>query len=129
LSFALLFVTINGELGSIEAATFDQRKLDQKMIETLWVKPTRRFACCAKYRFVAVAICAFMLLGCGATGPRPLSIKMFNPKTNTTLDCRARDLGLADPNMLANSVETCAQQLEKSGFVRQSSEPPAATKP
>jgi hypothetical protein len=99
------------------------------MTENLSANPSRGFACRAKYRFAAVVICALMLLGCGTTGPRPLSIKMFNPKTNTTLDCRARDLGLADPNMLANSVETCAQQLEKSGFVRQSSEPSTATKP
>lgn len=70
-----------------------------------------------------------MFWSCGPAGPRPLSISMFNPKTNTTLDCKARDLGMADPNMLADSVENCARQLEKNGFVRKSSEPSAATRP
>lgn len=70
---------------------------------------------------VLLVMITLMLLACGAAGPRPLSIKMFNPKTQSTLDCAARDLGLADRNMLADSVEACARQLEKNGFVRQSS--------
>ena len=81
------------------------------------------------FHLVALVAINLMLMACGAAGPRPMSIKMFNPKTNTTLDCKSRDLGMADPNMLADSVETCARQLEKAGFVRQSSEPPAATRP
>jgi len=48
---------------------------------------------------------------------------MFNAETNTTLNCEARDLGMADRNMLANSVESCARQLESRGFVRASSTP------
>jgi hypothetical protein len=48
---------------------------------------------------------------------------MFNGQTNTTLNCEARDLGRADREMLADSVEVCARQLERSGFVRQSSTP------
>ncbi len=63
-----------------------------------------------------------LLFGC-AVGPRPLSIKMFNAQTNTTLNCEARDLGRADRDMLADTVEACARQLERSGFARQSSTP------
>jgi hypothetical protein len=48
---------------------------------------------------------------------------MYNAEKNVTLDCAARDLGNADRNMLADTVETCARQLEKNGFVRQSSSP------
>ena len=68
-----------------------------------------------------LAVIAITLVGCGSTGPRPLSIKMYNAEKNVTLDCAARDLGHADRNVLADTVETCARQLEKSGFVRQSS--------
>ena len=76
-----------------------------------------------------MALFGLALFGCGSTGPRPLSITMFHPEKKTTLDCKARDLGLADPNTLADSVEACARQLEKSGFVRQSSAPSGATTP
>jgi len=45
---------------------------------------------------------------------------MFNSKTNQTLTCAARDSwGRTDPALLAGTVETCAQQLEANGFVRQ----------
>jgi hypothetical protein len=70
-----------------------------------------------------LAIIVVALAGCGSAGPRPLSIKMYNAEKNTTLDCAARDLGHADRNILADTVENCARQLEKSGFVRQSSTP------
>lgn len=82
-----------------------------------------------EFHLVALAAIAMALLGCGPAGPRPLSIQMFHPEKKTTLDCKARDLGLADPNMLADSVEACARQLEKSGFVRQTSAPSRATTP
>ena len=74
--------------------------------------------------FFTAALAFFLipLHGC-AVGQRPLSIKMFNGQTNTTLNCEARDLGRADREMLADSVEVCARQLERSGFVRQSSTP------
>jgi len=72
---------------------------------------------------MALAITAIAFLGCSAAAPRPLSIKMFNAETNTTLNCEARDLGMADRNILANSVESCARQLESRGFVRTSSTP------
>ena len=72
---------------------------------------------------MALAVIAIALVGCGSAGPRPLSIKMYNAEKNVTLDCAARDLGNADRNMLADTVETCARQLEKNGFVRQSSSP------
>jgi hypothetical protein len=48
---------------------------------------------------------------------------MYNADKNATLDCTARDLGHADRNMLADTVENCARQLERNGFVRQSSAP------
>jgi len=83
----------------------------------------------SSFLVVAMAITAVLLSSCGASGPRPLSIQMFHPEKKITLDCKARDLGLADPNLLADSVEACARQLEKSGFVRQSSAPSAATTP
>ncbi|HET7009062.1 MAG TPA: hypothetical protein VFK65_26455 [Candidatus Binatia bacterium] len=70
-----------------------------------------------------LAIISIALVSCGSAGPRPLSIKMYNAEKNTTLDCAARDLGHADRNLLADTVENCARQLEKSGFVRQSSTP------
>lgn len=56
--------------------------------------------------------------GCAA-GERPLSIIMFHAEKNSTLNCTARDLGFADRKILADSVETCARQAEKQGFVRQ----------
>jgi len=70
-----------------------------------------------------LAIFVTILHGCGGAGQRPLSIKMFNAQTNTTLNCEARDLGMADRNMLADTVEGCARQLERSGFVRTESKP------
>ena len=56
--------------------------------------------------------------GCGAFGERPLSIKMHNPDTNVTLNCAARDTGTQNRDVLADTVETCARQLESRGFVR-----------
>jgi predicted small lipoprotein YifL len=95
----------------------------------LSARPVRAYRFNAGCNLLALTLIALALLGCGAKGPRPLSIKMYHPEKKTTLDCKARDLGMADPNMLADSVETCARQLEKSGFVRQSSEPSGATQP
>jgi hypothetical protein len=99
------------------------------MIDQLRVQLDRRFWLRASFELTAMMVMALGLLGCGAAGPRPLSITMFHPEKKTTLDCKARDLGLADPNTLADSVEACARQLEKSGFVRQSSAPSGATTP
>jgi len=77
----------------------------------------------AAFKLVVIGVIALTILACGTAGPRPLSIKMFNAETNTTLNCEARDLGMADRNMLANTVESCARQLESRGFVRASSTP------
>jgi hypothetical protein len=47
-----------------------------------------------------------------------MSIKMFNPKTQTTLMCAASDNRGGDTAALAAVVESCARQLESRGFVR-----------
>lgn len=70
----------------------------------------------------ALAFFLTLLHGCAA-GQRPLTIKMFNAQTNTTLNCEARDLGMANRDMLADTVEGCARQLERIGFVRTESKP------
>ena len=57
-------------------------------------------------------------VGCASIGARPLSIKLHHPQTNVSLDCAARDLGSANYEMLADTVEICARQLEARGFVR-----------
>jgi hypothetical protein len=77
----------------------------------------------AGFNLIALALTAIAFVGCGAARERPLSIKMYHTQKNITLDCVARDLGLADRKILTDTVETCARQLEKSGFVRQSSTP------
>ena len=65
------------------------------------------------YVFVAI------IFGC-ASGPPPLLIKMHNPETDQTLTCNASDrMGRTDPALLASAVESCAQQLEARGFVRE----------
>jgi hypothetical protein len=56
--------------------------------------------------------------GCSSSSPGSLSIKMFNPKTQSTLTCAARDNRGGDTSALAAIVETCARQLESQGFVR-----------
>ncbi|MGE5217081.1 MAG: hypothetical protein ACM3SP_08785 [Chloroflexota bacterium] len=61
-----------------------------------------------------------LALAACTTGPRPLSITMYNAKTNQTLTCAAHDsLGRVDTEILAASVESCAKRLEAHGFVRQ----------
>jgi hypothetical protein len=55
-----------------------------------------------------------------SSGPAPLSIKMYNPETNQTLDCKASDeTARTDIAVLGAAVESCAKQLEARGFVRQ----------
>jgi hypothetical protein len=56
--------------------------------------------------------------GCSSSTPGPLSIKMFNPKTQSTLVCAANDNRGGDTSALAAIVESCARQLESRGFVR-----------
>ena len=77
----------------------------------------------ANFAATVLAVFVTILHGCGAARERPLSIKMFNAQTNTTLNCEARDLGMADRIMLADTVESCARQLERNGFVRTDSKP------
>jgi hypothetical protein len=62
---------------------------------------------------------AIVLSGC-SSAPPPLSIKMYNPETMQTIDCKASDeLARADTTVLAAAVESCAKQLETRGFVRE----------
>jgi hypothetical protein len=56
--------------------------------------------------------------GCGSS-ERPLAIRMYHPATNQTLHCTARSQPGSDSTLLANAVESCARQLEASGFVRE----------
>ena len=93
------------------------------MIIQTRAQPARAIWLSAQCNFAALALIAIALLGCSAAPERSLSIKMYNAEKNSTLNCTARDLGHADRKMLADSVESCARQLEKSGFVRQSSTP------
>ena len=66
---------------------------------------------------IILTVCAG---GACSSGPGPLSIKMYNPKTDQTLDCAARDqTGRTDTSILAATVESCAQGLESRGFIRQ----------
>lgn len=78
---------------------------------------------------MALSAIALAILGCSTVRERPLSIKMYHAEKNLTLDCAARDLGMADRNILADTVESCARQLERIGFVRQSTSSAAATLP
>jgi hypothetical protein len=69
-------------------------------------------------RLSSFVLLLLVLCGCGSAAA-PLSIEMYNPATNQTLTCAARDqLVQADPAVLATAVESCAKQLEARGFVR-----------
>ena len=60
------------------------------------------------------------LLAACTSASGPLSITLYNAKTNQTLTCKARDtLGRTDPAILSATVENCARELEARGFVRQ----------
>jgi hypothetical protein len=52
------------------------------------------------------------------TATNPLTITLYNPKTNTLRKCVARESSPKYTQMLAGIVETCARQLEAHGFVR-----------
>jgi hypothetical protein len=68
---------------------------------------------------VIAFIALLCFLGCSSSSSSgSLSIKMFNPKTQTALLCAARDNRGGDTAALAAIVETCARQLESQGFVR-----------
>lgn len=70
-------------------------------------------------RTILFAAVAISFAGC-SSGPAPLAIKMVNPTTKQTLDCRAQDpTGRTDRELLASAVETCARQLEAHGFIRE----------
>ena len=56
------------------------------------------------------------MYGCGSTNP--LSIRLYNAKTNTLRTCAARESSPNNTEMLASIVEVCAKQLEAHGFVR-----------
>ena len=88
-----------------------------------WTQSPRQIPARAGFNLIAWAVTVIAFVGCGAAREPPLSIKMYHAQKNITLDCVARDLGHADRKILTDTVETCARQLEKSGFVRQSSTP------
>jgi hypothetical protein len=50
---------------------------------------------------------------------------MYDPKTNTTLNCSAREAPGQNVEILYDAVETCARQLEARGFIRVETKPPA----
>jgi hypothetical protein len=67
----------------------------------------------------ALLLYTMVLLSACSSAPTALSVELYNAKTNQTLTCAARDeLGWADRDMLALTVENCARQLEAHGFVR-----------
>jgi hypothetical protein len=68
-------------------------------------------------------------LGCAAA--KPLSITLYNPKTNVSRTCKARTTSVVrtDINMLSQAVEACARQLEAHGFVRTDGPAETETKP
>ena len=70
-----------------------------------------------------------MLSSC--TTAQPLSITLYNPKTNVSRTCKARSTSVVktDVDMLSRAVESCAQQLEAHGFVRTDSPPEPEAKP
>jgi hypothetical protein len=79
-----------------------------------------RTVCSAGRRFrlvIAPIAITISLSGCGAK-ETPLAIRMYNPKTNQTLHCTARDQTGKHSEVLANAVEACARQLEANGFIR-----------
>jgi len=65
--------------------------------------------------FLAIFI---LQASCSSSGPPPLAIRLFNPKTNQTLHCTASDQRGENTEVLARTVEACARQLEANGFVR-----------
>lgn len=77
--------------------------------------PASGFLLCCRGVVVGVFI---GLIGCASSASAPLSIKMINPKTQTTLMCSATDNRGGDTSALAAIVESCARQLESRGFVR-----------
>lgn len=73
----------------------------------------------ASFNVTLAAIFGAVMSSC-SSGPAPLSIKMYNPETNQTLDCKASDeTARTDIAVLGAAVESCAKQLEARGFVRQ----------
>jgi hypothetical protein len=67
-------------------------------------------------RILAVFVGIGLLSGCATTNP--LSISLYNPKTNMIRKCAARTSDMQQSELLAGIVETCARQLEAHGFVR-----------
>jgi len=73
----------------------------------------------SKSALLLLTLFVSIIFGCAAGAP-PLLIKMHNPETDQTLTCNASDrMGRTDPTVLASAVESCAQQLETRGFVRE----------
>ena len=75
---------------------------------------------CARLWLLTVATALGAVLAGCSSAPAPLAIKLYNPKTNQTLFCNATDqFGNSDVSVLSKAVESCAQQLEAHGFVRE----------
>jgi hypothetical protein len=63
-----------------------------------------------------------LLIGIGflstCVASNPLTISLYNSKTNTLRKCAARESTPKNTQILASIVEACARQLEAHGFVR-----------
>lgn len=57
------------------------------------------------------------LLGCAS--PRSLSVKMYNAKTRSVLNCAAQPTPMVKDNaLLYDAVDNCVRQLEARGYER-----------
>lgn len=81
-------------------------------------------------RIISIFMVVGFLWACATTNP--LSITLYNSKTNTLRKCAARESAPQQhTQMLAGAVEACAKQLEAHGFVRVSDSfvpPPSSSK-
>ena len=67
-------------------------------------------------KVLLVVFTSIGMYACGSSNP--LSVRLYNAKTNTFRTCAARESSPNNTEMLASIVEVCAKQLEAHGFVR-----------